>query len=219
MSLAEYKKKRDFAKTKEPAGRKPPPKTRPRSKTTRSETAARQNRFVIQKHDARQLHYDFRLEMEGVLKSWAVPKGVPVKKGEKRLAMRVEDHPLEYAGFEGIIEPGNYGAGSVMVWDQGSYESLEGEPEETLKKGKLVLRLHGKKLKSQWTLVRMRGRPNEEKESWLLIKSEEDIRPFTKKAEDQSVLSGRSMTQIAKDTGAVWESNRPADTSNSLKKN
>src|SRR3989454_9987975 len=119
MGLGEYKRKRDFKKTAEPAGA-----AKARGRKTRA------NRFIIQKHDATRLHYDFRLEMEGVLKSWAVPKGVPTQKGDKRLAMHVEDHPLEYGGFEGIIPEGNYGAGSVMLWDRGTYEVLGGEALE-----------------------------------------------------------------------------------------
>src|SRR5438477_9403693 len=117
MGLTDYKRKRDFKLTSEPKGSKPRPKT-----------VRGASRFVIQKHDARRLHYDFRLEMEGVLKSWAVPKGIPMAKAEKRLAMHVEDHPLEYGGFEGIIPEGNYGAGTVMLWDRGTYELLAGEP-------------------------------------------------------------------------------------------
>src|SRR5436190_12879690 len=112
--------------------------------------------FVVQKHDATRLHYDFRLEMAGVLKSWAVPKGFPTKKGDRRLAVEVEDHPFEYADFEGTIPAGNYGAGTVMVWDIGYYEVFGTEPLDALSEGKLHLKLKGKKLKGEWTLVRMR---------------------------------------------------------------
>src|SRR4051812_18174076 len=134
MSLVRYKQKRNFSRTPEPAGaqRKIHPK---------------QLALVIQKHNARRLHYDFRLEMEGVLKSWAVPKGVPTKKGDRRLAMHVEDHPLEYGTFEGNIPEGNYGAGSVMLWDAGSYSVPEGDPSRAYHKGKLKFSLTGKKLK------------------------------------------------------------------------
>src|ERR1700723_1948507 len=122
MSLREYKKKRDFSKTREPSGKK-----------GRRRGALH---FVIQKHDASRLHYDFRLEMDGALKSWAVPKGVPFEKGEKHLAVQVEDHPLDYAGFEGIIPKGQYGGGSVMVWDTGTYECLGSETAKDLVEGK-----------------------------------------------------------------------------------
>src|SRR5262245_24686242 len=116
MSLRAYVRKRDFSRTKEPRG-----------KTARARSS-RTHRFVIQKHDASRLHYDFRLEVGGTLKSWAVPKGIPFQKGEKHLAVEVEDHPLEYASFEGVIPKGQYGGGTVMVWDNGTYESLGGEP-------------------------------------------------------------------------------------------
>src|SRR6476646_4038899 len=126
MALEEYKRKRNFKATPEPEG-----KVAPKKRGTKGHS------FVIQKHDATRLHYDFRLEMEGVLKSWAVPKGIPAQKGEKRLAMHVEDHPLEYGGFEGTIPEGNYGAGTVMLWDRGTYELLGGDPLDALKKGKI----------------------------------------------------------------------------------
>jgi len=133
MGLQRYKQKRNFRATPEPAG-----------KVERHK--ARALMFVIQKHDASRLHYDFRLEMEGVLKSWAVPKGIPTKKAGKRLAMHVEDHPLDYGNFEGVIPEGNYGAGSVMVWDTGTWEPLGGDPVRDLESGKLHFALHGKKL-------------------------------------------------------------------------
>jgi bifunctional non-homologous end joining protein LigD len=147
------------------------------------------------------LHYDFRLELDGTLKSWAVPKGVPYKKGEKRLAMQVEDHPIEYKGFEGTIPDGEYGGGTVMVWDQGTYEALGDDPAQDLDAGKLHVALHGSKLEGEWTLVRMsRGRGNE----WLLIKSGEDVRPVSKKKDNESVVSGRTMARIARDRDAQW---------------
>src|SRR5262245_15794037 len=158
MGLVRYQQKRNFSRTPEPKGAERKRKARALS-------------FVIQKHAARRLHYDFRLEMDGVLKSWAIPKGIPTTKGEKRLAMHVEDHPLEYASFEGNIPEGQYGAGSVMVWDRGTYEVLDGEPIDALKAGKLHFVLHGKKLQGEWTLVRMRVRGKEGKDPWLLIKS------------------------------------------------
>jgi bifunctional non-homologous end joining protein LigD len=192
MSLREYVRKRDFKRTAEPRGAK--------SKATKAAS-----RFVIQKHDASRLHYDFRLELDGTLKSWAVPKGVPFKKGDKRLAVQVEDHPLEYAGFEGIIPEGQYGGGTVMVWDQGTYESLGGPARKDLAEGKLHFALHGKKLEGEWTLVRIKG---EDDRQWLLLKSGEDTRPISKKKDDESAVTGRTMAKIAKDRAAEWQSNR-----------
>src|SRR3954452_5862659 len=145
MGLQRYKQKRNFGATPEPEGK----------------LAARKTRapmFVIQKHDATRLHYDFRLELDGVLKSWAVPKGIPTTKADKRLAMHVEDHPLDYGDFEGVIPEGNYGAGSVMVWDTGTWEVVGENPSKELADGKLKFFLHGKKLEGEWTLVRMRAR-------------------------------------------------------------
>src|SRR6267143_4462759 len=198
MGLQRYFQKRNFRETPEPKGRQHRPK-------------ARALTFVIQKHDATRLHYDFRLEMDGVLKSWAVPKGIPVQKGEKRLAMHVEDHPLEYGGFEGTIPEGNYGAGTVMLWDRGTYEVLGGDPLEAFEKGKLHIRLHGKKLNGEWTLVRMRGRQEEGKEPWLLIKTGEDIKPISEKVDDQPVASGKTMEQIARPRARIRLSNRSSD--------
>src|SRR5688572_21395775 len=132
MSLREYHRKRDFHRTAEPPGAK-------------AKSSPSHSRFVIQKHDASRLHYDFRLEMDGTLKSWAVPKGVPFQKADKRLAMMVEDHPVDYAAFEGTIPKGQYGGGTVMVWDTGIYESLGSDPMKDLEKGKLHFELHGKK--------------------------------------------------------------------------
>jgi bifunctional non-homologous end joining protein LigD len=196
MGLAEYKAKRDFRKTAEPKGGKPLPK------------AVRDaSRFVIQKHDARRLHYDFRLQMEGVLKSWAIPKGLPWKKGEKHLAVEVEDHPIEYETFEGVIPEGNYGGGTVMVWDSGAYYVYGEQPAKSLREGKLHLVLDGKKAKGEWTLVRIRGR-DDEKNQWLILKTGADAKPISKKLEDQSVKTGRTMKQIAQDCDAEWESNR-----------
>jgi bifunctional non-homologous end joining protein LigD len=196
MGLAEYKAKRDFRKTAEPKGGKPLPKA-----------VKGASRFVIQKHDARRLHYDFRLQMEDVLKSWAVPKGLPWRQGEKHLAVEVEDHPLEYGTFEGVIPEGNYGAGTVMVWDQGKYRVYGEEPVKSLGEGKLHLVLDGKKAKGEWTLVRIRGRDGE-KNQWLILKTGGDAQPISKKLEDQSVKTGRTMKQIASDRDAEWESDR-----------
>ncbi|RYD72307.1 MAG: ATP-dependent DNA ligase, partial [Verrucomicrobiaceae bacterium] len=192
MSLREYQKKRDFERTAEPA----PAVPKARKKAHLS--------FVVQKHDASRLHYDFRLEMEGVLKSWAVPKGFPWQQGERHLAVHVEDHPLEYARFEGVIPKGEYGGGTVMVWDVGTYEVLEEEPLRGLHRGKLHLRLKGKKLKGEWTLIRTRS--DGEKEHWLLLKTEESIKPVSEKKDDESVLTSRSMREIAEQKTATWRS-------------
>jgi bifunctional non-homologous end joining protein LigD len=160
MALQEYKRKRRFDSTPEPPPKLELPK--PRWNTG--------HRFVVQKHRASHLHYDFRLEMEGVLKSWAVPKGPTLDPAEKRLAMMVEDHPVSYFDFEGIIPPGNYGAGTVMVWDTGAWEPM-GDASEMLRKGDLKFRLHGKKLNGEFVLARMRSRrPGSKGNEWLLIK-------------------------------------------------
>jgi bifunctional non-homologous end joining protein LigD len=196
MSLEQYKAKRDFKQTSEPAGKKG------RAKKIAPLT------FVVQKHAASHLHYDFRLEMGGVLKSWAVPKGFPHIKGDRRLAMQVEDHPVEYGGFEGTIPPGNYGAGTVMLWDFGAYNVVDGELRNAFDKGKLPLELSGKKLKGRWTLVRMKPRDGESKISWLMIKSETDAKPISTRADDKSAKSGKTMKQIAGANGKVWQSNK-----------
>src|ERR1700738_695730 len=198
MGLKEYKRKRDFARTAEPKGK-------PRPKQVRGAC-----RFVIQKHDARRLHYDFRLQMEGVLKSWALPKGLPWKQGEKHLAVEVEDHPIDYETFEGVIPEGNYGGGTVMVWDCGNYYVYGEQPVKSLREGKLHLVLDGKKAKGEWTLVRIRGRDGE-KNQWLILKTGGDAKPISKKLEDQSVKTGRTMKQIAEARDAGWVANRQAD--------
>lgn len=196
MGLTEYKRKRDFKKTAEPAGS---------DKSGQQKTPA--PRFVIQKHDASRLHYDFRLEMDGVLKSWAVPKGLPWAQAEKHLAVEVEDHPLDYADFEGIIPQGQYGGGTVMVWDRGTYElTPPGDPGEAVRKGKLHVILHGEKAKSEWALIRIR--PQDGKNQWLLMKTAGAVKPISKKRDDQSVKTGRSMSQIASARDAEWQSNR-----------
>ena len=181
MGLRQYKAKRDFRKTKEPAGIK------------RSTPSGEKHPFfVVQKHAASRLHYDFRLEMDGVLKSWAVPKGFPTVKGDKRLAVHVEDHPVDYANFEGTIPPGNYGAGTVMVWDKGTYEVMGDSPVDEFKRGHLHLVLSGKKLKGEWTLIRMRHTGNARnggKENWLLLKSGPDVPAISARAEGRSALT------------------------------
>jgi bifunctional non-homologous end joining protein LigD len=183
-SLTEYKKKRKFDKTPEPG---------PKKKRTRSGRL-----FVVQKHRATQLHYDFRLEADGVLKSWAVPKGPSLDPKVKRLAMQVEDHPVDYAKFEGVIPEGEYGGGTVMVWDYGTYESEETEDvSESLRKGELKFTLNGEKLKGSWVLVRTRNR------QWLLIKhrdyytTDEDVTELA----PVSILTRRSLAEIAEDEG------------------
>jgi bifunctional non-homologous end joining protein LigD len=205
MGLKEYKAKRDFAVTDEPAGAKSQPK--------RIKGASR---FVIQKHDATRLHYDFRLEMAGVLKSWAVPKGLPWKQGEKHLAVEVEDHPVEYAGFEGVIPKGQYGGGTVMLWDRGSYSVFGEDPSEAWRDGKLQLVLEGEKAKGEWTLVRTRIPAA--KPQWLLLKTGGNIKAITKKLDDQSVASGRTMREIADERDAEWQSNRAEKPKKSAKR-
>jgi bifunctional non-homologous end joining protein LigD len=205
VALTEYKRKRHFDQTPEPAG-----KVEPRSR----------HRFVVQKHHASHLHYDFRLEMEGVLKSWAVPKGPSLDPADKRLAMQVEDHPVSYFDFEGIIPPGNYGAGTVMVWDVGTWDPL-GNASELLRKGDLKFRLHGQKLNGEFVLAKMRSRrPGSKGTEWLLIKKrDESAQPgFNIDKLDFSALTERSLDEIAHDEGAAeWESNRKAATRKSAK--
>jgi len=198
MSLARYHSKRDFSQTAEPRGAKPAGK----------DARSSQILFVIQKHAATRLHYDFRLEIDGVLKSWAVPKGLPLVQGEKRLAMQVEDHPAEYGGFEGTIPRGHYGAGTVMLWDAGICQVLDERPPDALRKGKLTLSLQGQKLSGHWTLVRMRPREDRDENAWLLIKTEEDADPISARSDDRSVVSGRTMKQINAAADQVWESKR-----------
>src|SRR3954447_23419782 len=214
-NLSTYRKKRDFENTDEPSG---DVKVAP----------SKQRRFVIQKHDATRLHYDLRLEFDGVFKSWAVTRGPSVDPHDKRLAVEVEDHPLDYGDFEGIIPAGEYGGGTVQLWDRGTWES--DDPERGFKKGDLKFTLHGDKLHGSWVLVRMKGdRFGGKRTNWLLIKHRDE---FVKEGEDndildedRSVASGRSMDQIAKGKGkapkpfmlakggktkpdAIWHSNR-----------
>jgi bifunctional non-homologous end joining protein LigD len=206
MSLARYKAKRDFSRTSEPRG---------------SRTARRSRRrflFVIQKHAARRLHYDFRLELDGVLKSWALPKGIPTSQGEKRLAVQVEDHPVDYANFEGTIPAGNYGAGTVMLWDAGICEADDDQPGEALRQGKLLFHLEGQKLKGHWALIRMRPREDRDDHAWLIIKAEEEARPISAREDDRSVVSGQTMKQIAGGAGPTWESNRTRSSNRVLRR-
>lgn len=186
-ALARYNAKRNLEVSGEPAGGASAPKT------------GSVRRFVIQKHDATRLHYDFRLEMDGVLRSWAVPKGLPTKPGDRSLAVEVEDHPLEYGNFEGVIPAGNYGAGTVMLWDRGHYTVSGVEAEVAYKQGKMHLALAGEKAVGEWTLVRMPKRDGDAKTNWLLIKnkSPEHRAALEGEARDRSVLSGRTLEQIA----------------------
>ncbi len=194
MGLTEYRSKRDFQKTSEPRGK--------RAAKPRSELA-----FVIQKHDASHLHYDFRLELNGVLKSWAVPKGPDLDPANKRLAMQVEDHPLEYGGFEGIIPEGEYGGGTVMLWDHGVWEPI-GDAAKGFKEGHLKFVLHGEKLQGAWMLVRKGGRKAEPGErTWFLFKERDEFaRPGESVTEDMplSVTTGRDLTAIADESDRVW---------------
>src|SRR6478672_13579971 len=155
--LAEYRAKRDFKKTSEPAGRK---------------AAAAGSSFVVQKHDATRLHYDLRLELDGVLKSWAVTRGPSLVPGEKRLAVHTEDHPMQYLDFEGVIPQGEYGGGTMIVWDRGTW-TPDKDPRKSLAKGHLDFTLLGSRRKGRWHLVRMRPRAHEKKEQWLLLKGDD----------------------------------------------
>ena len=212
MPLEEYKRKRRFEDTPEP-----PPEV----------AKKKGNRFVVQKHDATRLHYDFRLEMEGVLKSWAVPRGPSLDPADKRLAMQVEDHPVSYFDFEGNIPEGNYGAGSVMVWDVGTWTPLspvpvagkyvpgtEAEAAAMLAKGDLKFRLNGKRLQGDFALVKMKGRrPGSKGNEWLMIKKHDEyvVEGYDAGDIDESVLSQRSMDEIAGDARSKeWTSSRPA---------
>ena len=196
MGLQEYKRKRDFKKTPEPAG---------------AVAEAKGSSFVIQKHAASRLHYDFRLEMEGVLRSWAVPKGPSLDPEEKRLAVHVEDHPLDYGDFEGIIPKGQYGGGTVLLWDRGTWYP-DGDPVKAYKKGHIKFRLEGEKLHGGWHLVKLRGR-DEDKENWLLFKeNDETAVPGSGDAlveqYPKSVSTGLTLEEIAADPDRVWQSNR-----------
>jgi bifunctional non-homologous end joining protein LigD len=188
-SLRRYGEKRDFTKTKEPSPGKPA-----------KLPAGKGAHFVIQKHEASHLHYDFRLEMDGTLKSWAVPKGLSTKMNVKRSAFAVEDHPLSYMKFEGNIPKGQYGGGTVMVWDIGTYDLLDGSYE----KGNLKLCLHGKKLDGEWHMFKIRS--NKGKDVWLVAKSKTDAKPVSERQDDSSALTKRSMAGIARDNDAQWQS-------------
>ena len=199
-SLSAYRAKRDFSQTAEPD-----------AAVTKSLTKARHHRYVVQKHEASHLHYDWRLEMEGVLRSWAVPKGPPTQVKEARLAMHVEDHPLAYEHFEGTIPPGNYGAGTVMVWDYGVYEDITGNAAAAFHSGKMHIVLKGEKLEGEWILVKDKREP--ESNRWLLIKAGKSMKPISVRMDDRSALTKRSMSAITKDNDAQWKSSRPASSS------
>jgi len=196
--LSTYRKKRSFGVTAEPRGK---------------QGRARGDTFVIQKHAATRLHYDLRLELDGVMKSWAVTRGPSLVPGEKRLAVQVEDHPIEYNSFEGTIPKGEYGGGTVLIWDRGRW-APEHDPHKGLAKGHLDFVLDGEKLHGRWHLVRMHRRPGEKRDNWLLIKSEDAFArtpkdPDILEEKAKSVVSKRTLEQIAKAEGAVWHSNRP----------
>jgi bifunctional non-homologous end joining protein LigD len=209
MPLTEYRKKRRFDVSPEPKGKKP-------SARVAKSTLA----FVVQKHRATALHYDFRLEWKGVMLSWAVPKGPSYDPAVKRLAMQVEDHPIEYNEFEGIIPAGEYGGGTVMIWDRGTWTPETPNVDEGLKKGELKFSLDGKKLRGSWVLVRTRGRPGDAKPSWLMIKhrdewtSGEDITELA----PRSVVSNRLLIEIARDEGGDMRKAADGDPPSELKK-
>jgi bifunctional non-homologous end joining protein LigD len=191
VGLTEYRKKRRFDVTAEPAGGKTPRRAK-----------AKKLSYVIQKHRATALHYDFRLEWKGVLLSWAVPKGPSLDPSVKRMAMQTEDHPIEYAKFEGIIPEGQYGGGTVMIWDKGTWTPEVPDVDAALKKGDLKFRLDGKKLDGSWVLVRIRAREGG-RPPWLLIKHRDDYaskEDITEK-EPRSVVSKRILAEIARDEG------------------
>jgi bifunctional non-homologous end joining protein LigD len=198
--LKKYRQMRDFGDTPEPAGGKPKKSKLPI--------------FVIQKHRASHLHYDFRLEMEGVLKSWAIPKGPSYDPGTKRLAMMTEDHPYDYASFEGVIPEGNYGAGNVIIWDNGGWEFIEpgDDPVAALKSGKLTFRMYGKKMFGEWALVRIKGRGKSDRgNEWLLLKHRDE---FANEKVDVTEVAPRSIVsnKLVEEVGGenVWLSNRKA---------
>ncbi|HEU4940294.1 MAG TPA: DNA polymerase ligase N-terminal domain-containing protein, partial [Candidatus Eisenbacteria bacterium] len=200
MPLATYRKKRDFRKTTEPKG---------------GRTARQRSRggpaYVIQKHAASHLHYDFRLELDGVLKSWAVPKGPSLNPADKRLAVEVEDHPVEYGDFEGTIPKGEYGGGSVLVWDRGTW-SPYGDARDGLRRGRLSFELFGEKLKGKWLLIRMKGRDEDRKPTWLLFKEKDEAsraRGDVLTERPESVKTGRVIEDVGSN-GKVWHSDRPS---------
>ncbi|QIG78905.1 DNA ligase D [Stakelama tenebrarum] len=199
--LARYNEKRDFAKTREPKG---------------ATGKSGGNRFIVQKHDATRLHWDFRLEADGVLKSWAVTRGPSLDPGEKRLAVRTEDHPLSYADFEGTIPQDQYGGGTVMLWDSGTWEPVEGKSAEDLARGHLHFRLHGQRMQGEWLLIRMKPRGKEKRENWLLRKIDDSFAGGTDMLVEQgltSVQTGRTMQEIAEGKDPEFRPRRGRGTS------
>jgi bifunctional non-homologous end joining protein LigD len=207
MPLEKYKAKRDFAKTPEPAG---------------DPTARGTGRFVVQRHRATRLHYDLRLEVDGVLASWAIPKGPTLDPGVRRMAVHVEDHPIEYFDFEGVIPKGQYGAGDVIVWDWGTFEPEAPtlDPKKAIADGELKFVLHGEKLCGRFTLVRTSRRPGsapaafegDEGEQWLLIKKRDECAKPGWDPEDhpKSVKTGRTNDEVKANRDAIWQSGAPA---------
>jgi bifunctional non-homologous end joining protein LigD len=196
MALNEYRKKRNFQISSEPSG-----------KTQETNGVRKPLLYVVQKHRATQLHYDFRLEFNGVLLSWAVPKGPSLDPSVKRLAMQVEDHPREYASFEGVIPEGEYGGGTVMVWDTGEWSPESDDVESALRKGDLKFSLHGKKLHGSWVLVRTKGYGSKADKSWLLIKHRDRYAEEKDVTIDKprSALSGLLLAEIARENGGNIE--------------
>ena len=201
MGLTEYQRKRRFNVTSEPSGDKPEKK---RAAAAKKKKALG---YVIQKHRATALHYDFRLEWNGVLLSWAVPKGPSLDPAVKRMAMPTEDHPIEYAKFEGIIPEGEYGGGTVMIWDNGTWTPEVDDVDKALKKGELKFSLQGKKLQGSWVLVRLRPRGEDKRAGWLLIKHRDEYASTRDIAEEEprSVISKRILIEIARDEGGDLE--------------
>jgi bifunctional non-homologous end joining protein LigD len=195
MGLQTYNSKRRFDQTPEPEG-------------TKAETEG--SSFVIQKHDARRLHYDLRLELDGVYKSWAVTRGPSLNPDDKRLAVHVEDHPLSYGEFEGVIPKGQYGGGTVILWDRGTWHPV-GDARKGYKKGHLEFELEGEKLRGRWHLVKMHGKPEEKRENWLLMKVEDEEARGGKDTDilvekPDSVKTGRSVKDVAADPDDTWNS-------------
>ncbi|HSH21973.1 MAG TPA: DNA polymerase ligase N-terminal domain-containing protein, partial [Candidatus Caenarcaniphilales bacterium] len=202
MSLETYRRKRDFSRTPEPPGDAAPGTPPPLGR-----------RFVVQRHRATRLHYDFRLEIDGVLMSWAVPKGPSLNPADRRMAVHTEDHPLSYFDFEGVIPKGQYGGGDVIVWDWGTFEPEETDnPGAAVRRGELKFRLHGEKLRGRFTLVRVRSE-DPEKDDWLLMhKKDDEVDPeWNVDAHPLSVKTGRTNDEVAVGADAVWDSAAPAD--------
>jgi bifunctional non-homologous end joining protein LigD len=210
MSLEKYRQKRNFNVTAEPSGQAPP-----------AASAQGSLLYVIQKHRASQLHYDFRLELNGVLLSWAIPKGPSLDPSVKRLAMQVEDHPLEYGSFEGVIPEGEYGGGTVMLWDTGTWTPETGDPQASLQKGDFKFSLAGKRLRGSWALIRTKGFGSRADKSWLLIKHRDKYASTKDITADapRSVLSHKLLADIAREGGGDVEKAATGDPSGATPKN